>query len=204
MGAAAGRRPGRVPGGMGEWDQTRPKIRATFRSAKWRGQWALFFDAMKDASFMSLGASRTGNQTLLRVRVNGRRHELRLETGALRGTKGREHVVGALIQKFFVGEPGVLVRDVESPGEWLWERSMGDAFMEPVMAEARARGVRFLDDIAAEVFSQNIGAKQQAYQLEGAMDEFKNAVKAALGKGASFTDMEDILKEMAVLSVMES
>jgi hypothetical protein len=189
---------------MGEWDQTRPKIRATFHSAKWRGHWAIFFDAMKDASFMSLGASRTGNQTLLRVRVSGKRHELRLETHILRGTKGREHVVGSLIQKFFFGEKSALIRDVESPGEFLWERSMGDAMMEPVMAEARERGIRFLDDIAAEVFSQAIGARQQAYQLEGAMGEFKQAVKAALGKGASFTDMEDILKEMAVLSVMES
>lgn len=189
---------------MGEWDRTRPKIRATFHSQRWRGPWALFFDGLRDASFMSLGASRTGNQTLLRVRFGGKRQELRLDTHSLKGPKGPEHVVGALLQKFLYCEKGLMLKDVESPGEFLWERSMGDAFFEPVMTEARSRGVRFMDDVLAAVLTHNIGARQDAYQLEGAMSEFKSAVRVALDKGASFTDMETVLREMAVLTVMES
>jgi len=189
---------------MGEYERTKAQIRASFGSPKWRGPWALFFDSLQGASCMSVGASRTGNQTLLRVRVGKKRHELRLETRDLRGTRGAEHVVGELLKKFIPCDKNELIAAVEMPGESLWVMNMGFAFSDPVRAEALNRGVRFLEDAVSFVFSQNVGARQDAYQLDGAMGEFKNAVKAALQKGAAFSDMETVLKEMAVLSVMES
>jgi hypothetical protein len=183
---------------MGEYDQTRPKVRASFRSPNFRGAWDLFFEAMAGASCMSVGASRTGNQTLLRIRVNGKRNELRLETRDLKTAIGTHTVVGELLKRFLMCDRHQLIRGVSL------ERNMGAAFAAPVLTEARARGVRFLDDCVAFVFEQEIGRRQEEYQLGVAMGEFRTAVRAALDKGASFSDMEDVLKEMAVLTVMES
>jgi len=166
--------------------------------------WDLFFDQLRDASCMSVGASRTGNQTLLRIRVGGKRHELRIDTGYLKGARGPEHVVGEILRRFFPGERSELIRDVQSGTEFVWERTMGPAFSEPVRAEARVRGIRFLDDAAAFVFKHAVGARQAAFQRSAAMEEFRTRVREAIRLGGSYAEMEDVLKEESVRSVMES
>ena len=194
-------------GGMDKWHHTGVKVRDSFKSAKFSSAWDSFFELIRGGSCLSLGTTATGNFTLLRVRVGGERHELKIETYLLKESihRGNYHILNRILFTFFTTK--ISFNDIKvflCPSEPIWTFNVGEAFFEPVCEEARKRGITFIDDVMKFVFSHPIGVKQDAHQLQRAMDDFKKAVVIALERGASFSDMENILKEKAVSSVMES
>lgn len=197
---------------MDAWHHTHVKILQSFVGKERRAVWGEFFERIRKASYLSLGASQTGNTTLLRIRVPSGwmtprrslvRHELKLETYRLKSENGGNYIIGEILKQF-ISLPISVLLDYGHPSELIYHSNIGDAFAKPICEEARKRGITFLDDVVKSVFSQKIGAKQDAHQLKRAMEDFEKAVAIALSQGASFSDMEKILQEKAISSVMES
>ncbi len=186
---------------MGEWDEARHNFRKQLSgSGSVRGTWDLFFETLAASSFMSVGSSRTGNTTLVRIRVRGSRKELRLETTFLLGTKRANRVVEKVLQDLLPSKDVLDRLSVRAPvGLFL-----GEALGEPVLEEARRRGIRVLDDLLAALSSTDVGAKKDRYQQSVAMDEFRQAVRNANHRGCSYDEMEALLKEEAVRAVMDA
>lgn len=192
---------------MERYARTRAAVRRSFRARGGvvRGAWELFFDQLKGAKLVGISENRTGSQTVVRLKVGGKRRDLRIETYRLRGGVETTDVFMDRIMEELIPNLRDVEEDVCDTADVLpvIERA-GEVFGDLVRDEARARGIAVLDEALLELRTHDVGAKQAEYQRQGAVKDLRGATKRALALGVTLDEMHEVLKEESVRAVMES